>query len=66
MSAFGVTPLLDGLRHQADPGLLERQLSALPARLRWLFWVCGVQLALMLLLDVMVYFPEILMNGPQP
>jgi hypothetical protein len=66
MSAIGVTPLLDGLRREADPGTLERQVAGLPARLRWLRRVCAVQLALMLLLDLMVYFPEIFMNGPQP
>jgi hypothetical protein len=63
MSAIGVTPLLDRLRREADPGALERQLAGLPARLRWLFWVCGLQLALMLILDLMVYFPDIFMNG---
>jgi|GEM_PF-6763557 len=73
MSAFGLYPvLLDAVREAREFGAgsaasrrearmrsLERRLPGIERKLRRLFWSCGGLLALMLALDLMVFFPRI-------
>ena len=68
MSAIGAFPLVQAAlrRHHepaADMGALEQRLSGLGGRLRWLAWMCAAQLLLMLLLDLMVFFPRLFGAG---
>ena len=71
MSAIGAFPLvLAAVRRARGPGAdmraLEQGLSGLGGRLRWLGWVCAAQLLLMLVLDVIVYFPRLFLDGSPP
>lgn len=59
MSAVGAYPVLANLRREAGLGDLDRQLLVLPGKLRWLAWMCAAQLALIILLDLLVFFPEV-------
>jgi hypothetical protein len=68
MSAFGAWPaVLEVVRRSRPPEAqmraLERMLPGTPRRLRWLAWICGAQLALMLLLDLILFFPHVFVNG---
>ena len=45
---------------------LEQRLSGLGGRLRWLGWICAAQLLLMLVLDLIVYFPRLFLDGSPP
>ncbi len=72
MSAFGAYPLLlDAVREarelsagtaasrrEAKMRSLERHLPGFERKLRRLVWTCGGLLALMLALDLLVFFPS--------
>jgi hypothetical protein len=72
MSAIGAFPLVQAAarrnRETAEDDLrvLEQRLSGLGRRVRWLGWICAAQLLLMLLLDLIVYFPRFFLNGSLP
>jgi hypothetical protein len=77
MSAFGAYPLLlDAVREarefragtaasrrEARMRSLERRLPGIERKLRRLAWTCGGLLALMLALDLRVFFPRIFVDG---
>ncbi len=72
MSAIGAFPLVQAAarrnRETAEDDLrvLEQRLAGLGRRVRWLGWICAAQLLLMLLLDLIVYFPRFFLNGSLP
>jgi hypothetical protein len=72
MSAIGAFPLVQAAARRNretagdDMWVLEQRLSGLGRRVRWLGWICAAQLLLMLLLDLIVYFPRFFLNGSLP
>lgn len=72
MSAIGAFPLVQAAARRNretagdDMRVLEQRLAGLGRRVRWLGWICAAQLLLMLLLDLIVYFPWFFVNGSLP